>query len=163
MTHFALSGPTPRGVTYRPAVTTHRNVNKEPAAIVKALLDKMTALRKQRDLTLKKMMKLAGSTQQAWDRWRKGSAPRLDSLEAVARALDADLVVDLRDRRSQPAPQRLPVGFSAESIGIATAIDGLPEEARHKILDMVVKIAGVLHTAPHPAQATGVHPGKTKK
>jgi transcriptional regulator with XRE-family HTH domain len=152
-----LSGRHVRSGAYGSLMSTHKNVSGEPSALVSSLLARITELRKRREMPLGKMMKAAGSTQQAWSRWGHGSAPRIDLIEAVVRALDAELVLEVRDRRSQTrTAQTLPAGLSQEAVEIANALDVLPEDARAKVRDAVFRLIPVV-AVPTEAQSGKKH------
>jgi hypothetical protein len=103
---------------------------REPTAIVAALMKEIDDMRRERDLKRGKMMKQAGSTQQAWSRWTLGAEPGVNAVAAIARVLDADLDIHLRDLRTSrvvaPGTTAL-VGIPAEAVDTADFIKRLLE------------------------------------
>ena len=65
------------------------------------IADKVVAQRKARGLSQAELAELCGTTQSAIARLEAGGRPpRIDTLLRIANALDCDLVVDLRPRRT---------------------------------------------------------------
>jgi predicted transcriptional regulator len=66
-----------------------------------AVADKVAARRQARGLSQRELAELVGTTQSAIARLERGGRPpRIDTLLRIADALDCDLVVDLKPRRS---------------------------------------------------------------
>ena len=66
-----------------------------------AVADKVAERRQQKGLSQRELAELVGTTQSAIARLEAGGRPpRIDTLLRIADALECDLVVDLRPRRS---------------------------------------------------------------
>lgn len=142
--HVELSSNRGRSTGYVPRVPR----KTEPSALVSAVIQALEKLRKARGITQKALMRAAGGTQQQWNRWTHGASPKVTSLEAVARALDAELLLEVRDRRTAPRQQTAPPAISAASVEIAAVVDGLPEHLQQRIVEAVHRLAGTFARIP---------------
>jgi transcriptional regulator with XRE-family HTH domain len=152
-----------RSHAYVGFVPAKKELAREPSALVNALLDRITKLRKERGIKLNRHMKQAGATQQSWSRWKHGASPGIDLLEAVVRALDAELVVEVRDRRAAK-PYQLPQATTPEAVEIVGAVDVLSDpDARQRIRDQVFAMVAVLKGKPDSAALRAAKPSRKAK
>jgi transcriptional regulator with XRE-family HTH domain len=115
-----------------------------PSALVRAVLQQLEQLQGRREITQKAMMRAAGSTQQAWSRWSQGAEPGLNTLQAVANALDAELEVRVRDRRTSESakpPAVVALHRGTHEIELVHYFGELPETKREGIVKWVKSLA----------------------
>jgi transcriptional regulator with XRE-family HTH domain len=158
MESVTYTGCVPTAKNRKPAIGTATGApQREPSSLVKHVMEELELLQERRGLTQKAMMKAAGSTQQAWSRWTKGSEPGVNLLANVANALDAELVVKVRDRRQSEtggAAAEPSLHRNHQDIELAEYLAVLPEPKRESIVKWVKSLAEAYLATAAKKQAT---------
>lgn len=131
-----------------------------PSALMQKILRQLRDLKRARGLTFEEIEKRGGYGQQVWDKWERGAAAKMESVEATALALDAELVADVRDKR-MAMMRPISAGVSPESIEIVAVVDSIPDERlRRRVVEVVHRMAATLSAYTPEPTPPALPPGK---
>lgn len=116
-----------------------------PSSLMGEVLRSLRELKRTRNMSFEEIEKKGGKGQQAWSKWEAGADPSVSSIASTANALDAELVLEVRDRRKGTHVSAAP---SPEAVEIATVVDALEESARQRVVSAVHRLAQTLAGVP---------------